>query len=105
MWGSLEKLAALPDETTVYFGHEYTLSNARFAKTIDPDNAALLARVEEIEALRAAGGFTAPTTIGLEKATNPFLRAGDPAIRRHLGMGTASDAEVFAEIRGRKDRF
>ena len=105
MWASLEKLAALPDETTVYFGHEYTLSNARFAKTIDPDNAALLARVEEIEALRAAGGFTAPTTIGLEKATNPFLRAGDPAIRRHLGMETASDAEVFAEIRGRKDRF
>lgn len=105
MWGSLEKLAALPDETTVYFGHEYTLSNARFAKTIDPDNAALLARVAEIEALRAAGGFTAPTTIGLEKATNPFLRAGDPAIRRHLGMETASDAEVFAEIRGRKDRF
>ncbi|MBB5044480.1 hydroxyacylglutathione hydrolase [Shinella fusca] len=105
MWTSLEKLAALPDETTVYFGHEYTLSNARFAKTIDSDNAALLARVEEIEALRAAGGFTAPTTIGLEKATNPFLRAGDPAIRRHLGMETASDAEVFAEIRGRKDRF
>ncbi len=105
MWASLEKLAALPDETTVYFGHEYTLSNARFAKTIDPDNAALLARVEEIEALRAAGGFTAPTTIGLEKATNPFLRAGDPGIRRHLGMETASDAEVFAEIRGRKDRF
>jgi len=105
MWGSLEKLAALPDETTVYFGHEYTLSNARFAKTIDPDNAALLARITEIEALRAAGGFTAPTTIGLEKATNPFLRAGDPGIRRHLGMETASDAEVFAEIRGRKDRF
>ena len=105
MWGSLEKLAALPDETTVYFGHEYTLSNARFAKTVDPDNAALLARVAEIEALRAAGGFTAPTTIGLEKATNPFLRAGDPGIRRHLGMETASDAEVFAEIRGRKDRF
>ncbi len=105
MWASLEKLAALPDETTVYFGHEYTLSNARFARTIDPDNAALLARVAEIEALRAAGGFTAPTTIGLEKATNPFLRAGDPAIRRHLGMETASDAEVFAEIRGRKDRF
>lgn len=105
MWESLEKLAALPEETTVYFGHEYTLSNARFARTIDPDNAALLARVTEIEALRTAGAFTAPTTIGLEKATNPFLRAGDPAIRRHLGMETASDAEVFAEIRGRKDRF
>ncbi len=105
MWASLSKLAALPDETTVYFGHEYTLSNARFAKTVDPDNTALLKRVVEIEVLRAKGDFTAPTTIGLEKATNPFLRAADPAIRRHLGMERASDAEVFAEIRGRKDRF
>ena len=105
MWDSLSRLAVLPDETTVYFGHEYTLSNARFAKTVDPDNAALINRVAEIEALRAAGVFTAPTTIGLEKATNPFLRVGDAAIRRHLGMANASDAEVFAEIRGRKDRF
>lgn len=105
MWQSLEKLAALPEETTVYFGHEYTLSNARFAITVDPGNAALASRVAEIESLRAAGAFTAPTTIGLEKATNPFLRAADPSIRRHLGMETASDAEVFAEIRARKDRF
>ena len=105
MWQSLQKLAALPEDTTVYFGHEYTLSNARFATTVDPDNEALLERVAGIEVLRAKGGFTAPTTIGLEKATNPFLRAGDPAIRRHLGMERASDAEVFAEIRGRKDRF
>ena len=105
MWASLSRLAALPDDTTVYFGHEYTLSNARFAKTIDPENAALSQRVAEIEALRAKGGFTAPTTIRLEKATNPFLRAADPAIRRHLGMERAGDAEVFAEIRGRKDRF
>lgn len=105
MWDSLSKLAALPDDTVVYFGHEYTLSNARFALTVDPDNAALRARVEDVEALRAKDAFTAPTTIGLEKATNPFLRAADPAIRQHLGMKTASDAEVFAEIRARKDRF
>ena len=105
MWDALSRLAALPDETTVYFGHEYTLANARFALTVDPGNAELEARVAEIEALRAEGGFTAPTTIGLEKATNPFLRAADPAIRRRLGMETASDAEVFAEIRARKDRF
>jgi len=105
MWGSLQTLAALPDETTVYFGHEYTLSNARFAITVDPENAALASRVAEIEALRAKGAFTAPTTIGPEKATNPFLRAADPAIRRHLGMEDASDAAVFAEIRARKDRF
>ena len=81
------------------------MSNARFARTVDPENAALARRADEIEALRADGAFTAPTTIGIEKATNPFLRAGDPAIRRHLGMEGASDAEVFAEIRGRKDRF
>ena len=105
MWTSLCKLAVLPDETVVYFGHEYTLSNARFAVTVDPQNAVLAKRAGDIEALRAKGGFTAPTTMGLEKATNPFLRAADPAIRRHLGMERASDAEVFAEIRGRKDRF
>lgn len=105
MWDSLEKLAALPDETTVYFGHEYTLSNARFALTVDPGNAALERRAAEIEALRARNAFTAPTTIGLEKATNPFLRAADPDIRRHLRMEQASNAEVFAEIRARKDRF
>lgn len=105
MWRSLSKLAALPDDTRVYFGHEYTLSNARFAVTVDPDNAELAARAKDVERLRAEGAFTAPTTICLEKATNPFLRAGDPAIRRHLGMEGASDAEVFAEIRARKDRF
>jgi hydroxyacylglutathione hydrolase len=105
MWGSLNKLAALPDDTVVYFGHEYTLSNARFAETVDPDNPVLKERVARIERQRGHGEFTAPTTIGVEKATNPFLRAADPAIRRHLGMVDASDADVFAEIRGRKDRF
>ncbi|MDI7862594.1 hydroxyacylglutathione hydrolase [Rhizobiaceae bacterium n13] len=105
MWHSLQKLAALPDETAVYFGHEYTLSNARFALTIDPDNDRLKARAKEIEALRAENGFTIPTTMGLEKKTNPFLRAADPAIRRHLGMETRGTEEVFAEIRKRKDNF
>lgn len=105
MWPSLERLAALPDDTQVWFGHEYTLANARFAVTIDPDNAALAARLAEIETIRAADGFTIPTTIGLEKATNPFLRPADPAIRRHLGMEGAADWQVFGEIRSRKDRF
>ncbi|MDQ0321637.1 hydroxyacylglutathione hydrolase [Pararhizobium capsulatum DSM 1112] len=105
MWSSLSKLMLLPDETTVYFGHEYTLSNARFAVTVDPDNQELAKRAADIEALRAKGGFTAPTTIGLEKRTNPFLRAKDPAIRKHLRRETASDTEVFAEIRKRKDNF
>lgn len=105
MWRSLSKLAALPEETAVYFGHEYTLSNARFAITIDPDNAALRDRTAEIERMRSEGRFTAPTTIGLERATNPFLRAADPGIRKVLGMPNATDTEVFAEIRARKDRF
>ena len=105
MWASLQKLAVLPDETVVYFGHEYTLSNARFALTIDPDNSRLATRAREIEEARANGRFTCPTTIGLEKETNPFLRAGDPAIRRVLDMEDASNEDVFAEIRRRKDNF
>ncbi|MDM9649569.1 hydroxyacylglutathione hydrolase [Rhizobium sp. NPDC090275] len=105
MWHSLQKLAVLPDETAIYFGHEYTLSNARFALTIDPDNERLKARAAEIEALRAEGKFTIPTTLALEKETNPFLRAGDPAIRRNLLMETKTNEEVFAEIRKRKDNF
>ena len=105
MWHSLQKLAVLPDETAVYFGHEYTLSNARFAVTIDPDNERLKSRAAEIEALRAEGKFTIPTTLALEKETNPFLRAADPAIRRNLLMEGKTNEEVFAEIRKRKDNF
>jgi len=105
MHKSLWKLAALPPETKVYCGHEYTLSNARFALTIDPGNSKLKARAEAIEKLRAAGEVTLPTTIGEELETNPFLRWADPAIRENLGMQKASDAEVFAEIRRRKDNF
>lgn len=105
MWHSLQKLAALPDETAVYFGHEYTLSNARFALTIDPDNARLVSRAAAIEEKRQRGEFTIPTTIGLEKETNPFLRAADPAIRRNLLMEGRTNEEVFAEIRKRKDHF
>ncbi len=104
MWHSLTKLMALPADTIVYCGHEYTLANAKFSVTIDPENSALASRMDEIEALRAAGKPTLPTTIGKELETNPFLRAADPEIRANLGMTGASDAEVFAEIRGRKDR-
>ena len=105
MHNSLARLAALPDDTTIYCGHEYTLANARFAVTVDPDNEALLRRAREIEALRAEGKPTLPTTIGLEKRTNPFLRAADPRIRKVLGMQNADDVAVFAEIRRRKDTF
>lgn len=105
MFESLEKLKKLPPETVVYVGHEYTQSNARFALTIDPDNAELRARAEKIDRQRANGEMTLPTTIGEELATNPFIRADDAAIRTVLGMDGASDAEVFAEIRKRKDNF
>lgn len=104
MWASLCKLMVLPAQTQVYCGHEYTLANARFALNIDPENKALQKRAGEIEALRALGKPTVPTSIGLELATNPFLRANDASIRRHLGMESASDAEVFAEIRERKNK-
>jgi len=105
MHESLKKLAALPLETVVYCGHEYTQANARFALTIDPTNSALKERSAEIDKLRAGNKPTLPTTVGRELATNPFLRWHDPVIRRNLGMETASDAEVFAEIRKRKDVF
>ena len=105
MLASLKKLAALPRETAVYCGHEYTLSNARFALTVDPTNSALKERARQVEALRAEDRPTLPTTIGEELATNPFLRWHDPAIRKNLGLENASDVEVFAEIRKRKDIF
>ncbi len=105
MWTSLEKLAALPAETKIYCAHEYTTGNAAFAVTIDPENAALQARVEEIKRLRADNTPTVPTNIGLELETNPFLRVEDTAIRAHLNMAEASNVEVFAEIRNRKDNF
>jgi hydroxyacylglutathione hydrolase len=105
MWASLSKLAALPPETLICSGHEYTASNARFALTVDPDNPALQARAEDVAARRAAGRPTVPSRLSEELATNPFLRAADPAVRAGLGMQNASDAEVFAEIRARKDRF
>jgi hydroxyacylglutathione hydrolase len=105
MWASLSKLMALPDDTAVYCGHEYTLSNAKFALTVDPGNAELVARAGRIKAQRERGEATLPTTIGLEKSTNPFLRARDPAIRKLLAMEGAPDVEVFAEIRRRKDVF
>lgn len=104
MFNSLQKLAALPGDTTVYCGHEYTLSNARFALTIEPGNQVLQKRMTEIEALRAANKPTVPTTIAAERATNPFLRAHVPAIQERLAMAGAPTWQVFAEIRERKNR-
>jgi hydroxyacylglutathione hydrolase len=97
MWGSLAKLTALPDDTTIYCAHEYTASNARFALSVD-DDPGLKSRAEAVFAARERGEPTVPTTIGLEKATNPFLRA--PLLRPHL-----PPAEAFGEIRAAKDDF
>ncbi|NCQ23134.1 MAG: hydroxyacylglutathione hydrolase [Rhodobacteraceae bacterium CG17_big_fil_post_rev_8_21_14_2_50_63_15] len=105
MYASLGKLAALPPETRVCSGHEYTQANAKFALTIDPDNPSLISRAEAVSAARAAGRQTVPSILAEELATNPFLRAGDPAIKALLGMTGAQPVDVFAEIRGRKDRF
>ena len=105
MWRSLVKLADLPGETQVYFAHEYTLANARFALTIEPENAFLRARVAEAEIMRAEGRSTSPTTIAAELLSNPFLRAARPELQAAIGLTNADPAEVFAEIRRRKDRF
>lgn len=105
MWASLMRLAALPDDTLICSGHEYTASNARFALTIEPGNPALTKRATDTEAARAAGIPTVPSTLALEKATNPFLRAGLPALKTALGAADSSDAEVFALIRAAKDKF
>ncbi len=105
MWTSLQKLMALPPETKVYCAHEYTQSNARFALSVDPDNAALVARAKEIDAMRAKGIPTVPSSIGLELATNPFLRPMSESLQRSLGMAGADPVAVFAETRRRKDSF
>jgi hydroxyacylglutathione hydrolase len=105
MWNSIERLRQLPEETRLYCGHEYTLANAKFAVTVDPDNRQLAERLREVQQLREAGQPTLPTTVAREKATNPFLRADNPAVAAAVGMQGEDPARVFAEIRSRKDRF
>lgn len=104
MLHSLRKIANLPDDSEIYCGHDYTRTNARFALTIEPGNAALVERAAAMEAA-AAGTPTVPSTIALEKATNPFLRTHSAEIRAAIGMVHADDGAVFAEIRRRKDIF
>jgi len=109
MYASLQKLRALPDDTKVYCGHEYTLANIGFAKAVEPGNAALKAREERDRRLRAAGEPTLPSTLGEEKATNPFLRCLEPAVvdsaNKYLGARIADPVRVFAAIRDWKNRF
>jgi hydroxyacylglutathione hydrolase len=103
MWSSLSKLAALPADTRVYCGHEYTLSNGRFAVTLEPSNTALKKRMADVERLRAENKPTIPSTIGIERETNPFLRPASAELRKSLSMESADVVEVFAETRRRKD--
>ena len=105
MWESLQKLAALAPETLICSGHEYTQANGRFAITVDPDNSDLKARIDRIDSLREKNKPTVPSTLAEELATNPFLRAADPAIQAKLDMIGEVPVDVFAEIRARKDRF
>lgn len=105
MWSSLSKLAALPPQTLICSGHEYTTSNLRFAATIEPASEALLARIAKVDKARAENRPTVPSRLAGELATNPFLRAGLPHIKAALGMAGATDAASFAEIRARKDKF
>jgi len=104
-WRSLEKLRALPDDTSVYCAHEYTQSNARFALSVDPDNRDLAARAAEIDRLRADGLATVPSRLGDEKRTNPFLRADDAVLAGRLGLGAAPASAVFGALRAAKDGF
>ena len=104
MWESLLKLRALPNDTRVYCGHEYTASNVKFALGIEPDNPALKARAEEVTRLRAANQPTVPTLIRDEKEANTFLRADVPSVAAALGMTGKSPADVFGEIRERKNK-
>lgn len=106
MHDTLTRFAELPDETLVCSGHEYTEANGRFALSLEPDNPNLLARMEEVRAARSQMRPTLPVELGLEKATNPFLRGGDPGLRRALGLAEdAGPLAVFTEARARKDRF
>ena len=104
LYHSLLKLARLPGSVQVYCGHEYTQSNARFALAVDGDNDLLVERAREIDALRERGQPTLPTTISIERATNPFLRAEESSIKRAIGMEDADGEDVFAGLRERKNR-
>jgi hydroxyacylglutathione hydrolase len=105
MWSSLRKLRELPGDTRVYCAHEYTESNARFALAIDPGNQALRRRADQVRALRREGRPTVPSTLTVERAANPFLRADDPVLQRAVGLVDGDPVAAFAEIRRRKDVF
>ena len=105
MFDSLSKLAALPADTLICSGHEYTESNGKFALTIDPDNPDLISRMQQVQKARAQGKATVPSLLSEELATNPFLRCNDPKVKASVGMIDAQPSSVFAEVRKRKDSF
>ncbi len=105
MWRSLCKLRDLPNDTEIYCGHEYTAANIRFARTIEPGNKALIAREAQARQQIAANEPTIPVTLGDEKQSNPFLRADMPDVAAGIGMAGKPAAQVFAEIRARKNKF
>lgn len=105
MWAGVLRLRELPDDTLVYCGHEYTQSNAKFALSVDPDNAALGQRAREVDSLRAEGRFTIPVSLGVEKATNPFLRADTPEMAKAMDLPAGDPVAVFAALRRAKDNF
>ena len=105
MWQSLLKLRALPDDTRLYCGHEYTDANVRFAETIEPGNKALATRAAEVKRQLAAGAPTIPTLMGEEKRANVFLRADDPAVAAAVGLSGMPAAQVFTEVRARKNQI
>lgn len=105
MWASLSKFRSLPDSTRVYCAHEYTLANARFALTVDGGNRALKARAEKVATMRAANEPTVPSTLGEERATNPFLRADRPELAAAVGLPPTDPVAVFGAVRARKDSF
>lgn len=109
MWGSLQKLAALPDDTLVYCAHEYTLANLQFAAAIEPENDELMLRLEQVKQLRAQHQITLPTTILLEKRTNPFLRCQEAGIKNFVNTHSTplpeSDAGIFDALRRIKDTW
>ena len=105
MVNSLAKFDALPDQTHVYCAHEYTQSNGRFALTVEPQNQALIDLMAEVNDKRARDIPTVPSTLGQERATNPFLRPTSPDLQSTVGMLGADPVDVFAEVRRRKDSF
>lgn len=105
MWNSLQKILRWPDDTRLYCAHEYTQSNARFALTVEPGNQALRKRAEEVAQLRAEGRPTIPSTLGAERATNPFLRPTSNDLQATIGLSGAAEVAVFAKTRALKDAF